>query len=326
MLDANEAAVMARCAQDGIGNSPPQLRLAQTSWRLSRTSRLGTTAAGTAFGLAAGRFPRGRANDRHRRGLRRHDHRPRLPARPLAGTRDGRTVRVCRDAVRSRVGAAIRANSTQDDPAAAAPRGGRPLAAIARLDESVIPAGISTASPRRETQPAVDALFQAKLLDNMYDAVVFIDAAGRMVLWNHGAERLTGIAGTASASSRGIPDCWALPTKKAVRRRDAIAPCITALRSGVQSLRRMTICGRQQRRVAVDTPRHAGRRPGRHDARRHPAAARRLVGNLAGTTLPEPARKSHQGSADPGRQPGRVRPRPRDVRRRPPAATSCRAA
>ena len=42
-------------------------------------------------------------------------------------------------------------------------------------------------------EPAVDALFQDRLLDNMYDAVVFIDAAGRVVLWNRGAERLTGI-------------------------------------------------------------------------------------------------------------------------------------
>ena len=40
------------------------------------------------------------------------------------------------------------------------------------------------------------SLFEAKLLENMYDAVVFVDAAGRIVLWNHGAERLTGIAGS----------------------------------------------------------------------------------------------------------------------------------
>ena len=44
--------------------------------------------------------------------------------------------------------------------------------------------------PPRET----DALFGARLLDNMYDAVVFIDAALRITQWNRGAERLTGIA------------------------------------------------------------------------------------------------------------------------------------
>ena len=50
--------------------------------------------------------------------------------------------------------------------------------------------------------PPGRGLFQAKLLENMYDAVVFVDAA-RITLWNHGAERLTGIAGAASASGPG---------------------------------------------------------------------------------------------------------------------------
>ncbi len=49
-------------------------------------------------------------------------------------------------------------------------------------------------------EPGVDAMFQGRLLESMYDAVVFIDAASRLVLWNRGAERLTGISG---ASIRG---------------------------------------------------------------------------------------------------------------------------
>ena len=57
------------------------------------------------------------------------------------------------------------------------------------------------------TEFSVNAMFQAKLLDNMYDAVVFIDAAGRVALWNHGAERLTGIAGSSVRQRPGIPSC-----------------------------------------------------------------------------------------------------------------------
>ena len=45
--------------------------------------------------------------------------------------------------------------------------------------------------PSPAAPPTVDASFQARLLDNMYDAVVFVDVAGQIKLWNHGAERLT---------------------------------------------------------------------------------------------------------------------------------------
>ena len=88
----------------------------------------------------------------------------------------------------------------------------------------------------------------------MYDAVVFIDAAGRVVLWNRGAERLTGIAG-ASVRGRAVAAGTAGLVGRKRTRRSArpIAPCYTAIRCGVQSLRRLTILGRGQRPVAVDT-------------------------------------------------------------------------
>ena len=44
------------------------------------------------------------------------------------------------------------------------------------------------------TSRGPDNLFQQKLLDNMSDAVVFLDNTGRIMLWNRGAERLTGIS------------------------------------------------------------------------------------------------------------------------------------
>ena len=46
--------------------------------------------------------------------------------------------------------------------------------------------------PSHAAPPTIDDSFQAQLLDNMYDAVVFIDVAGKIKLWNHGAERLSG--------------------------------------------------------------------------------------------------------------------------------------
>ena len=38
------------------------------------------------------------------------------------------------------------------------------------------------------------ALFQQKLIDNMRDGVVFVDSNLRILHWNHGAERLTGMS------------------------------------------------------------------------------------------------------------------------------------
>ena len=106
--------------------------------------------------------------------------------------------------------------------------------------------------PPPEMEPAVDALFQSRLLENMYDAVVFIDAAGRVVLWNRGAERLAGVA---SASVRGQlwhADLLGLSDEKRRAISEAECPVQTAIRCGAQSLRRLTIRGRGQRPVAVD--------------------------------------------------------------------------
>ncbi len=63
-------------------------------------------------------------------------------------------------------------------------------------------------------EAAIDVLFHGRLLDNMYDAVVFVDEAGRIMLWNRGAERLTGIGGS---SIRGEP--WRAELLRARRRK-----------------------------------------------------------------------------------------------------------
>ena len=103
------------------------------------------------------------------------------------------------------------------------------------------------AACRRRSAAQRSALFEAKLLDNMYDAVVFVDAAGRIVAWNHGAERLTGIAGRErppAAVAPGRAQAW--PTKRASAIAEAECPVLTAIRRGVQSLRRLTIGGRER--------------------------------------------------------------------------------
>ncbi len=101
-------------------------------------------------------------------------------------------------------------------------------------------------------EPAVDALFQDRLLDNMYDAVVFIDAAGRVVSWNRGAERLTGIQAAGIRGQTWQPELLGLADEQGRAISEAECPVHTAIRCGAQSLRRLTITGRGQQPVAVD--------------------------------------------------------------------------
>ena len=106
--------------------------------------------------------------------------------------------------------------------------------------------------PTPKTERAVDALFQDRLLENMYDAVVFIDAAGRIGLWNRGMERLTGVTGASVCGETWHPEVLGLSDEKGRAIGESDCPVHTAIRCGVQSLRRLTILGRGRRSVAVD--------------------------------------------------------------------------
>ena len=101
-------------------------------------------------------------------------------------------------------------------------------------------------------KPNVDALFQAKLLENMHDAVVFIDDSLKVMLWNRGAERLTGIAGSSVCQRRWQPNLLNMRDEKGVPVIQMECPVTWAISSGVQSLRRLTIWDRAKRPVSVD--------------------------------------------------------------------------
>lgn len=98
----------------------------------------------------------------------------------------------------------------------------------------------------------VEAIFQAKLLENMYDAVVFVDAGLRVTAWNRGAERLTGITGNSIRQSQWQTEILRMSDEKGHPVKDCDCPVLCAIHSGVQSLRRMTVWGRSGKPVAVD--------------------------------------------------------------------------
>lgn len=107
--------------------------------------------------------------------------------------------------------------------------------------------------PSSPRQPDADALFHVKLLESMYDAVAFIDAQGVVTLWNRGAERLTGIPGDSVRQRRWHPELLQMTDEKRQAVGEADCPVTCAIRSGVQSLRRLTIFGRNKQPVAVDS-------------------------------------------------------------------------
>jgi diguanylate cyclase (GGDEF)-like protein len=97
-----------------------------------------------------------------------------------------------------------------------------------------------------------ESLFQQKMLANMYDAVLFVDSSLRVVQWNRGAERLTGISGPSIYQRRWLPSLLELRDEHAEIIRDEDCPIAYAIRTGVQWLRRLSIRGRGGRQVAVD--------------------------------------------------------------------------
>jgi diguanylate cyclase (GGDEF)-like protein/PAS domain S-box-containing protein len=98
-----------------------------------------------------------------------------------------------------------------------------------------------------------DMLFQQKLLDHMQDGVIFVDAAGKVMFWNHGAERLTGISGKSMKQRLFVPSLIQMQDDQQQPIADADCPVLNALRSGTQLSRRFQIADREGRPIAVDT-------------------------------------------------------------------------
>jgi diguanylate cyclase (GGDEF)-like protein/PAS domain S-box-containing protein len=95
--------------------------------------------------------------------------------------------------------------------------------------------------------------FETKLLENMHDAVVFVDAGMRVVEWNRGAERLTGVATASVVQRLWTPTVLNMQNEKGEWLAEQDCPVRCAIQSQVQSLRRLTISGRGGRPVSVDS-------------------------------------------------------------------------
>jgi diguanylate cyclase (GGDEF)-like protein/PAS domain S-box-containing protein len=97
-----------------------------------------------------------------------------------------------------------------------------------------------------------DSLFSQKLLESMPDGVIFVDSALKIVHWNRAAERLTGIAATSIEHKHWSPTLVGLRDERYKPIQEQDCPVIGAMKSGVQTLRRVSISGRGGQDVDID--------------------------------------------------------------------------
>lgn len=109
-----------------------------------------------------------------------------------------------------------------------------------------------TRGPLSSSAGTIEMLFHRKLLESMHDAVIFVDGSLRVVLWNRAAERLTGIPTASIEHKLWSPTLVSLRDEQQKLILDADCPVIQAIKSGVQTLRRLSVTGRGGQRVEVD--------------------------------------------------------------------------
>jgi diguanylate cyclase (GGDEF)-like protein/PAS domain S-box-containing protein len=104
---------------------------------------------------------------------------------------------------------------------------------------------------QRQTNPTTPQ-FEKKLIENMHDGVVFVDGQSTITLWSTGAERLTGVSSHAACGRTFQPALLDMHNPRQRQIPDEACPVAQAIATGVQSIGRVAILGRQGHLVPVD--------------------------------------------------------------------------
>jgi len=96
------------------------------------------------------------------------------------------------------------------------------------------------------------AIFQQRLLEHMEDAVLFVDAALRIVGWNPAAERLTGVPADSALHKLWSPSMLGLRDERGQPITYVECPVIYSIRTGTGWRRRLGMHTRRGRSLAVD--------------------------------------------------------------------------
>ncbi|MBI2826264.1 MAG: diguanylate cyclase [Planctomycetia bacterium] len=97
-----------------------------------------------------------------------------------------------------------------------------------------------------------ESLFQQRLIENMDDAVIFVDAALRILRWNPAAERLTGVSGESVYHRLWLPSLLRVRDEHGCVIRDEQCPVAYSIRTGTPWMRRLNVRGREGRVLAID--------------------------------------------------------------------------
>lgn len=109
-----------------------------------------------------------------------------------------------------------------------------------------------TPSQKPDRAQHVHALFEQKLLDSMYDGVVFVDAQSKILLWSKGTERMTGVSSSAAISRIFAPNLLDMCNEGSQRIPEHVCPVAKCIRTNTQIRQRLFILGRQGEHVAID--------------------------------------------------------------------------
>jgi len=142
---------------------------------------------------------------------------------------------------------------------------------LAELDPNIVQGQYRRGKIQTPIGPASsESIFHTKLLDAMHDAVIFVDAYLKVLYWNQGAERLTGISGKSMVSQNFVPSLLKLCDEREKPIADNECPVAQVISGGVQWLRRLHISGRGGKQIAVDV---------------HAVPVVDSAGNIAGATM-----------------------------------------
>lgn len=97
-----------------------------------------------------------------------------------------------------------------------------------------------------------EARFEQELIDHMHDGVVFVDPQRQIVMWNTGAERLTGVASSAAVGQTLLPSLLVMSHAGGSLVEDSECPIAAAISSGSPNVQRVSVIGRKGQHVEVD--------------------------------------------------------------------------
>ena len=103
-----------------------------------------------------------------------------------------------------------------------------------------------------DAEPDQSLVFQQKLLENMQEAVCFVDANLQVVFWNRSAERLTGIEAPSIFQRRWSAEVLHMTDPEGTPLTGEGCPVTYAIERGEALMRRLVIRGRGGRNVPVE--------------------------------------------------------------------------